>query len=397
MWDPASLAYDFGPGHPFNPRRLELTVDLLRRSGLLGEPGETTSQSSSWVVQPRPATDEELLLAHDAAYVEAVERLSAPSATCDEPCYGLGTSDVPIFPGMHAAAALTAGGSIHAADLVMRGERQHVFHLAGGHHHAQRTLASGFCIYNDCTIAIEWLTRRYQARVLYIDNDAHHGDGVETAFADRDDVLTISLHESGRTLYPGTGFVTELGTGPGYGYSVNLPLEAGTDDGSWLALFEAHVPRLAAAFRPNIIVLQTGCDGHARDPLTHLRATTRTFEFVAHRVHALAHDLCDGRLVLLGGGGYDIWSVVPRAWTLVWCAVSDQPVPEATPVDWRARWQPLSPIALPRRLRDDPADYPTLPHQADITARNAAMGRRLQALVTWADNDRPPPDPRAGW
>jgi acetoin utilization protein AcuC len=403
IYDPAYLRYRFNDQHPFNPLRLEITVDLMRASGLLAPaagPPPAGPPAPPAPIPPRPATRAELELAHDPAYIDAVERLSAPGAVCDDPRWGLGTPDVPIFPGMHAAAALTAGGTLQAAELVMRSAVDHAFNLAGGHHHAQRCLASGFCIYNDASIAIEWLTRRYGARVLYIDNDAHHGDGVEAAFADRDDVLTISLHESGHYLYPGTGFVDDLGRGRGYGYSINLPLEPYTDDDSWLALFEAVVPALAHAFRPDIIVLQSGCDGHCRDPLTHLSATTRTVEEVARQVHALAHALCGGRLVVLGGGGYDIWSVVPRAWTLVWSILSDQPAPALLPAAWRARWQPRSPIPLPTHLRDDPADYPPLPRQAIIAAANAATLHRLREHLLWVAFEPPagpPPNPKAGW
>ncbi|MCC6626049.1 MAG: acetoin utilization protein AcuC [Chloroflexi bacterium] len=393
IWDSAYQRYRFSDDHPSNPLRLELTVDLMRATGLL----EAAPGTPPLVLPPRPASRDELNLAHDPAFIDAVARLSAPGARCDDPRWGLGTVDMPIFPGMHDAAALTAGGTLLAAELVMRGDYRHVFNLAGGHHHAQRALASGFGIYNDAAIAIEWLTRQHRARVLYIDNDAHHGDGVEFAFAGRDDVLTVSLHESGRFLFPGTGFVEDLGFGRGRGYSVNLPLEPFTDDASWLASFDALVPALAAAFQPDVIVLQSGVDGHARDPLTHLRATTNMLETVARRVHGLAHDLCDGRLVVLGGGGYDIWSVVPRAWTLVWSVLSGQPTPPQTPPAWRARWQSASPVPLPLHLRDDPADYPSLDRQPRISAANAATLRRLCDLLAWAGMDSPPGDWRAGW
>ena len=394
IYDDAYTRYCFGPEHPFNPLRLRLTVDLMQACGLL---------DPAAVVPPRPATRDDLLLVHDAAYIDAVERLSAPDAPCHETVMGLCTPDVPIFPGMHTAAALVAGGTLRAAELVMEGIVEHAFNIAGGHHHAQRALASGFSIYNDAAVAIEWLTRRHGRRVLYVDTDAHHGDGVQAAFEERDDVLTISFHETGRHLYPGTGFIEELGRGRGYGYAVNVPLEPFTDDTSWIALFDAVVPPLARAFRPDLIVLQDGCDGHALDPLTHLHATTRTIEHITRAVHALAHELCAGRLVVLGGGGYDIWRVVPRAWTLAWAVLGDQPAPAEVPEVWRDRWAAESPVLLPARLRDDPADYPPLARQAEITAANLATLHHLQArlpVLRHAGSSaahEPPADPKAGW
>jgi acetoin utilization protein AcuC len=227
---------------------------------------------------------------------------------------------------------------------------------------------------------------------------------VEALFEDRADVLTISFHETGRYLYPGTGMVDEVGRGCGYGYAINVPLEPFTDDDSWLALFEAIVPAAARGFQPDIILVQSGCDGHHLDPLTHLSATTGFIETAARQVHALAHELCAGRLVVMGGGGYDIWRVVPRAWTLLWAVLSDQTTPALVPAAWRERWAPESPVPLPTRMRDDPADYPPVARQAIITADNAATLHRLRENLLLLAFDQasgpgtePPADPKAGW
>jgi acetoin utilization protein AcuC len=358
--------YQFSEGHPFNPLRLRLAVELIEACGLL--------TPDHRLLPPRHATDAELLTAHSPSYVAAVQAASRGELEANQAArYGLGTEDVPIFPGMHDAAAALVGGSLQAAELVMGGDVDHAFNIGGGLHHASRSLAAGFCVYNDIAVVCHWLVQQHGARVLYIDNDAHHGDGVQDIFYDTPDVLTISFHETGRYLFPGTGATHERGRGAGYGYSVNVPLDAFTDDASWIAGFEAIVPPVARAFRPDVIVMQNGCDGHRLDPLTHLHATTRTFERATEVVHDLAHECCDGRLIALGGGGYDIWCVVPRAWTLVWAALGGQTVPDDVPKPWLDRWQPRAPVPLPRRMRDDPDDYPPIPRVVEVTENNARL------------------------
>jgi acetoin utilization protein AcuC len=361
---PEYQRYRFNEDHPFNPLRLQLTVELLDACGLL--------DADHALVPPRAATAAELATVHSPRFVAAVEAASAgrlDPATAAR--FGLGTEDVPIFPGMHEAATLLVGGSLLAAELVMEGRVGHAFNIGGGLHHAGFDRAAGFCVYNDIAVACRRLVEGYGARVLYIDNDAHHGDGVQDLFYDTDRVLTVSFHETGRYLFPGAGATDERGRGDGYGFAINVPLEPFTDDASWLAGFESLVPEIARLYRPDVIVLQNGCDGHCLDPLTHLCATTRTFERVAAIVHDLAHDYCGGRLIALGGGGYDIWRVTPRAWALVWAALGGQPVPGRVPDAWRDRWAARSPVPLPAALRDDPADYPPLPRRPEIAAANA--------------------------
>jgi len=365
IYGEAYQAYRFGDGHPFDPLRLRLTLDLLADCQLLGSPHH--------LVPPRRATDAEIATVHSAAFIEAVQAASegmlAPGVAAR---FGLDTDDVPIFPGMHAATASIVGGSLLAADLVMNGDVDHAFNIGGGLHHAMRSLAAGFCVYNDAAIVCQHLVGRYGARVLYIDNDAHHGDGVQEIFYDSPDVLTLSFHETGRYLFPGTGAVHERGRGAGRGYAINVPLDAFTDDDSWQDGFARLVPAITRAFCPDVIVIQNGCDGHFLDPLTDLHATTRTLECTIATVHALAHELCDGRLIALGGGGYDIWRVVPRAWTLVWAALSDQAVPDVVPQGWLDRWQPLAPVALPRTMRDAPDACAPIPRVREVAANNAA-------------------------
>jgi acetoin utilization protein AcuC len=364
IWDPASTRYRFSPTHPFNPKRLELTVSLIEAMGLVG--GEHTP-----VIAPRMATEEELLTVHSAEFVRAVQEMSRADADPGQGWqWGLGTDDNPVFPGMHDAASLIVGGTLRAAELVMGGEVTRAFTVAGGLHHAHRDRASGFCIYSDLSAAIRWMRDVHGARVMYIDYDAHHGDGVQGIFYDDPQVLTVSLHEHGRYLFPGTGFVDELGEGDGYGYSINAPLEPFTEDDSWISLQNDLLPELTAAFRPDVIVLMNGVDGHLLDPLTHLRATTRLYEETTRLVVRLADEHCGGRLVATGGGGYAIWQVVPRAWALVWSVLSGQDAPDEIPRAWIERWQGESPQLLPERLRDEPGMYAEVPRRPQIEAAN---------------------------
>jgi acetoin utilization protein AcuC len=371
IWDPSFTAYRFRPDHPFNPKRLELAVSLIEAMGLI-------DQQQFRIVPPRTATDEELLRVHSPEFVEVVRSLSAPGGNrVDAPRWGLGTEDNPIFPRMHEATATVVGGTLVAAELVMSGEVDRAFATAGGLHHAHRDRASGFCIYSDLAAAIAWIREEFGARVLYIDYDAHHGDGVQAIFYSDPDVLTLSLHESGRYLFPGTGFVDELGNGEGYGYSLNLPMEPQTEDDSWLGVYADVLEEVASAFRPDIIVLQSGCDAHVLDPLTHLRCTTRLLEETVRLTCAIADEHCGGRVLATGGGGYAIWRVVPRAWTIVWAQLTGQTAPDRIPRSWLERWQGESPFLLPERLRDRPGEYPSSSRREEIEAINR---RTLEAL-----------------
>lgn len=374
VWDPGFAAYRFSPEHPFNPRRLALTVSLLEEMRLL---------EGTTVVPPRAATDEELLQVHAAEYIAAVRRLSEPGAgRGDAAQWGLGTDDNPIFAGMHEATALVVGGTLRAAELVMSGQASRAFNIAGGLHHAHAAQASGFCVYSDLAVAIRWIRNTYRARVMYIDYDAHHGDGVQGIFYDDPDVLTLSIHESGRFLFPGTGFIDELGEGLGYGYSLNVPLEPFTEDDSWLEIQQELFRAAAEAFRPDVVVLQNGCDGHVRDPLTHLRATTRLYEETPRLVCEIADRLCNGRVVATGGGGYDIWNVVPRAWTLVWSALSGQDAPDRIPSTWLDQWTGESPTPLPTRLRDGEDAFTAVLRRPQIESANRrALDELLQQAL----------------
>jgi acetoin utilization protein AcuC len=325
VYGPRSATYDFGPGHPLTPRRFGPGIDLLRSVG--AEPG----------LAPEPATDEDLLRCHTQRYIDAVKRISEnPFGGDREAGIGEGGDDPP-FAGMHDAGAMVAGGSLRAMEAILRGDVEHAFHPGGGLHHAMPDRASGFCIYDDPALAIA-RARQDGLRVLYVDLDVHHGDGVQAIHWDDPSVLTLSVHESGRYLFPGTGGVGELGEGAAAGTSVNVPLEPGTGEGAWLDAVRTLLPELAAAFGPDLIVSQHGADAHAWDPLAHLRVTTTAMGEAARLVDAVAHRYAGGRWLATGGGGYDAYRVVPRAWSLVWLAGAHRPVPETTAPAWRERW-----------------------------------------------------------
>jgi acetoin utilization deacetylase AcuC-like enzyme len=325
--DERLAAYDFGPDHPFQAGRLEAGLSLLRAAGVLDDAD---------LLGFGPAADADLELVHDRAYLAALARFSAdpaPDDAVEAARFGLVGDNRP-FPGMDAAARLVAGATMASLDAVAAGDLAHVFAPVAGLHHAKRDRAVGFCLVNDVAVAVARCTRAWPLRVLYVDLDAHHGDGVQAAFYDDPRVCTVSLHETGRYLFPGSGEVHELGRPPGTGRSVNLPLEPRTGDDGVLAAFDAVVEPLAAAFRPDLLVTQNGCDGHADDPLSDLTMSLRGYRALARRLHRLAHRHCQGRWVATGGGGYDLDRVVPRAWALLWSELSGRRLPSRTTAGW---------------------------------------------------------------
>ena len=320
-------AYDFGSSHPLRPERVLLTYDRVRRLGLIERPNVSE-------VASRSATDAEILAVHDSAFVDCVKGIDEgrldPGAGLR---YGLGTPDDPIFPAMHRASVAVCGASAVAAEAVARGDAQHSFNPAGGLHHARRAEASGFCIYNDAAVAIaKLLALPPEWRGMYVDVDVHHGDGVQWIFYDEPRVLTVSLHQSGRYLYPGTGFEDETGSGAADGTSVNVPLLPYTSGEDYLWALGEVVPAVAAAFKPDVAVTQVGADTHHGDPLASLGLTMSAYPAMARLLHDVVHRFCDGRWVGTGGGGYQHDTVVPLVWTMHFaemCGASD-----AVPSDW---------------------------------------------------------------
>ncbi len=344
--------FDYGPEHPLRMERLGLTWRLMEAYGL-------TSLPDAKLLAPEPADEAVIGRFHARHYLEVLKAAGSGLAVPGMHRFGLGPGDNPIFPGLWEAARLVAGGSLLAAKLVADGEVARAFHFAGGLHHAMPDRASGFCYVNDAVLAILALRERGW-RVSYVDIDAHHGDGVQFAFYGDPSVLTISTHERGDRLFPGTGFVEEHGEGAGHGYSVNLPLEPGTDDEVYAEAFEAVVPPLIAVFKPDVVVAQLGIDSHHTDPLTHLSFSVQGFAHAVQRIVELSP-----RLVALGGGGYDLTNVA-RAWTAAWAVLNGIEIQPEIPASFAgdlkrfgfrspSLWDP--PVELPAEVRRRAREY----------------------------------------
>lgn len=339
------LRYDFGPDHALREIRVKLARDLMRAYGLLD--GESAEE-----IRPAAADESALVSVHSPDYVAAVKELSAAPARSSVK-HGLGTPDNPVFAGMFEAALLQVGATVQACDEVASGRRPRAFNLGGGFHHAMRDQASGFCIFNDIAVGITSLLEEHRVeRVLYVDIDAHHGDGVQSIYYANPRVITISFHEDGHYLFPGTGFPDEIGEGDGTGFAVNVPLPPYTRDVSYLYAFQEIVPPLARAFRPDLIVSQLGADAHYLDPLTHLSLTSETYEAVGRMLDDLSAELCHGRWVAVGGGGYDV-TAVPRIWTLLGSTMLGRSLDDPLPMEWlRESTRIANAVPADKSLRD---------------------------------------------
>jgi acetoin utilization protein AcuC len=329
---------DYGAGHPLKPIRLKLTYELIKACGLL-------TPSDPRLIEPHPARISDLQTYHTREYISTLREANAGMLVSGVDTFGLGPGDNPVFMGMFDWSKLVAGASLTAANLVETNEVTIAFNIAGGLHHAHAAQASGFCYINDPVVAIQALVGKGK-KVAYIDIDAHHGDGVQEAFYSTDKVLTISLHETGLALFPGSGFEYETGTAAGRGYSVNVPLPPETDDEIFIYAFTQIVPSLLDTFKPDIVVSQLGVDTFRNDPLTHLNLTSNGFCEMVRMIKALAP-----KWVALGGGGYDIANVA-RAWTLAWAIMNDTDAPDEIPESFLQQYQSVG--FLSGKMQDEP-------------------------------------------
>ena len=361
------MRYDLGQHHPFKAIRPEAVKSLLELSNLL---------AASDVFEPEMASLESLSKVHSKGYLERVMRASRGEGVADSLEYGIGTTDTPIFAGMHEATSLVVGGTLLAAELVASGKYARALNLAGGLHHAQSNKGGGFCVYNDLSVAISYL-RSQNLRVAYLDIDAHHGDGVQWIHYDDPNVLTISLHETGRYLYPGTGFIYELGRGAGLGASLNVPLEPYTQNSSFLEALDRVLEPALTWFKPDVLVLQAGADAHFFDPLADLALTLPGYQELFKRIAQYGDRFTGGRIVATGGGGYATWTAVPRVWGSLYAALCASELPFQLPTQWLNLWQPHSSDPLPETLNDP---EPNIPRVSEINAMNSKTVTQLLEL-----------------
>jgi acetoin utilization protein AcuC len=364
IYHPAYRKYAFGDEHPFSPVRVEMMLDLLRA---LGHRVQT--------LEPEPARREDILSVHEEYYVRRVEAVSEGQLVPDCEDYGLGTPDNPAFPGMDEATRWLVGGTLHGARLICEHGEKRVLQLGGGLHHARRNFASGFCIYNDLAIAINYLTRQ-GLWVAYLDIDVHHGDGVQQIVYEDKRVMTISLHESGKYLFPGTGEIHELGSGLGRGLKLNLPLEPFTEGDNYLEVFQQVVPTALQQFQPGVLVVQAGADAHFDDPLADLMLTTDTYETIFRRILELADAFTAGRVLFTLGGGYSL-RATPRVWTILYLLMHDLPTSHDLPVTWWKKWTDLLGEKLPTTLHDPNPGHVDIPNRHEIMHRNRQVAQRL--------------------
>lgn len=331
VWEDALREYDFGPFHPMAPIRLELTHALARGAGLLERPGVE-------ILAAPVASDAQLARVHDPEYIAAVKQASRPleemsAQELDQLIgFGLGGDDVPPFRGMHTASARIAGGSLAAIEAIRSGRVRRAVNFAGGLHHAKPGTASGFCVYNDAALAIRHALDAGEERVMYVDVDVHHGDGVERTLWDEPRAITLSVHETGERLFPGTGFVQDSGGPAAPGTAINVPLPSRTGADGWVRAIRATVPALVRAVRPTLLVTQHGADSHRLDPLADLAVSLEAQREVMLLMRELADEVCDGRWLALGGGGYAVIDVVPRSWAHLVAIVTGDPLESTAPL-----------------------------------------------------------------
>lgn len=357
------LKYRFNDHHPFNQMRLKLTTELLLMGNLLDEKD---------IIEPQIASVNELSLIHQYDYIQAIKHASHGILSQTEAQkYGLNSDDTFQFKDMHIHSARIVGGALTLADNIMKGTLTNGCHLGGGLHHGLSGRANGFCIYNDVAITAKYLSHKYQQRVMIIDTDAHHGDGCQWSFYTDDEILCYSIHETGKFLFPGSGHYTERGEDLGFGYTINLPLEPYTEDTSYIEVFEETVEKVVSSFKPDIILSVHGVDIHYLDPLTHMSCTLKSLYRIPYIIKDLADKYTSGKVMMFGGGGYNIWTVVPRAWSHIYCALKGIPPQKGNlPEAWINKWSNYTSTSLPKTWADELFQYVEIPRRKEISEIN---------------------------
>jgi len=368
IYHPNYSNYKLGEGHPFNPVRVELVLDLIKELGVLKE-----------LTEPDPVPVEILYKIHNKDYVDAVEGISLGDNSIDAESIGLGSLDNPIVRGMAEAARWQAGGTLLGARMLIEGRASKVLQMGGGFHHAHTSLASGFCLYNDLALAIREMTDAGW-HVIYLDLDVHHGDGVQEIFYADEKVMTISFHESGEYLFPGTGWLYELGQGMGRSMKLNIPLEPFTEGDSYLKVMDKILEPALNWFKPDALIVQAGADAHFSDPLADLLLTTYDFEKIYRRVLKLINAKCKQRALFTYGGGYSV-NAAFRIWTILYLLLFDMELPEILPALWRMRWQQKTGMEIPEKLHDVLPAFEAIPRKTEIEKHNMEIAGRLLDAV----------------
>ena len=362
------LNYEFKQEHPLKPDRLKLTYLLSEQLGLLDKVKR---------IDATIASREQIEMYHQAEFIDAV--ISAGESGTPDYRHGLGTADNPIFPRMYDAASRYVGATLDAArELEKRASR--AFVISGGLHHAHRSQASGFCIFNDVVLAIMYLQKKKPCKVLYVDIDAHHGDGVQNAFYNSKDVLTISMHQTGKTLFPGTGFIHEAGSGDGLGYSINIPVLPGASSTDLIEVLNEVIVPLFESYQPDLLVTQLGVDGHYLDPLAQLAYSSHGFEVVLKKLRKLASDICKIGWLAVGGGGYHPVNVA-RLWSLFLSIILDEKVPQKLPDEFIQIANDMGYTSFPEGMRDETEIVQQYYSREEVSLERERTVRRLKETI----------------
>lgn len=368
IYHPKYKLYDLGENHPFNSLRVEMMLDLLNE---LKYPVKTET--------PEKVEPEMLYEIHEEEYVNVIESLSRGENNPGAEKCGLGTIDNPVTKGMAEGARYQVGGTLLGAKLLVEGKAKRVMQLGGGFHHAHRNLAAGFCLYNDIALAVKEMTNAGM-HVAYIDIDVHHGDGVQEIFYSDDKVMTISMHESGEFLFPGTGWIHELGQGMGRSLKLNVPLDPFTEGESFLEVIDGIVEPALKWYRPDAIVVMAGADAHFSDPLADLLLTTWDYEQIFRRILGLADKYSGGKIMFTLGGGYSI-TATPRIWTILYLILLNLELPDKLPEKWRKKWSAETGEKMPEFLHDVIPAYEPIPRKNEIERHNRDLIRRINDSV----------------
>ncbi len=368
VYSPEYSKYNLGPGHPFDPVRIEMVIDLLKELGVLRE-----------FVRPDIVSAEELFSIHDKNYITAIEGLSNGDNSIDAESFGLGNVDNPIVPGMAEAARIQVGGTLLGAKLLIENKANKVFQMGGGFHHAHNSLASGFCLYNDLALAIKEMTNAGW-HVVYLDLDVHHGDGVQEIFYTDDKVMTISFHESGEYLFPGSGWLHELGKSMGRSLKLNIPLEPFTEGDSYFEVMNKILEPALSWFKPDAVIVQAGADAHFSDPLADLLLTTYDFEKIYKRVLELINLKSKGKAIFTFGGGYSI-TAAPRIWAILYLLIFNEKLPYKLPESWRKKWSKKIGKEFSKTLHDSLPAFEPVARKSEIKKHNNETALRLLDAV----------------